>query len=110
MKGDGKFVVAVNPDFVYLDTCVWIELFQAYRTRNDRIIDRIAAAVGNHEYRLLVSTVNFFELIGTCGDISRHFAPESLGALDYVRQTSLQQPPLITGQEVRRFVSRTRGG
>lgn len=108
MNGDGKSVVAVNPDFVYLDTSVWIDLFQAYRTKNDRIIDRIAGAVGNPEYRLLVSTINFIELIGTSGDISMHFSPESLRALDYVRQTSLRQPPLITEQEVQRFVNRTK--
>ncbi len=105
---DGKPVVAVNPDFVYLDTSVWIELFQAYRTRKDRVIERIAKAVGTHEYRLLVSTVNFFELIGTSGDISGHFSPESFRALDFVRQTSALQPPLITEQEVQRFVSQTK--
>jgi hypothetical protein len=108
MEMDGKSVVAVDPALLYLDTCVWIELFQAYRTRKDRIIDRIATAVGHHEYRLLVSTVNFFELIGTCGDISRHFGPESFRALDHVRYTSVRQPPLITGQEVRRYVDRTK--
>jgi len=104
----GKPVVAVNPDLVYLDTSVWIELFQAYRTSKDRLIERIGKAVGNQEYRLLVSTVNFFELIGTCGDISGHFSPESFRALDFVRQTSVLQPPLITEQEVQRFVSQTK--
>jgi len=102
---NGEYVVAVDPDFVYLDTCVWIEMFQAYRNRKDRIIERIAAAVGNDEFRLLVSIVNFLELIGTHGDISENFGPESLRALDYVRQTSAQQPPIITEQEVWRFVN-----
>ena len=27
-KMDGTYEVAVDPDFVYLDTCVWIEMFQ----------------------------------------------------------------------------------
>jgi hypothetical protein len=110
MEKDGKPVVAVNPDLVYLDTSVWIELFQAYRTRKDRLIERIGKAVGNQEYRLLVSTVNFFELIGTSGDISGHFCPESFRALDFVRQTSVLQPPLIPDQEVQRFVNQTRSG
>lgn len=108
MEQDGKPVVAVNPDFVYLDTSVWIELFQAYRTRKDRLIERIGKAVGNQEYRLLVSTVNFFELIGTSGDISGHFCPDSFRALDFVRQTSALQPPMIPEQEVRRFVNQTK--
>ena len=108
MEKGGKPVVAVNPDFVYLDTSVWIELFQAYRTRKDRLIERIAKAVGTREYRLLVSTVNFLELIGTSGDISAHFSPESFRALDLVRQTSVLQPPLIPEQEVHRFVSQTK--
>jgi hypothetical protein len=103
---DGKYVMAVDPDLVYLDTCVWIEMFQAYRNKQERIIENIAAAVGNDEFRLLVSTINFFELIGTSGDISEHFAPESFRALDYVRLTSVHQPPMITEQEVVRFVNR----
>lgn len=103
---NGKHVVAVDPDLVYLDTCVWIEMFQAYRNKRERVIENIASAVGNDEFRLLVSTINFFELIATSGDISEHFAPESFRALDYVRQTSVQQPPIITGQEVVRFVNR----
>ena len=56
----------------------------------------------------MVSTVNFLELIGTRGDVSRNFSPESLQALDYVRQTSVHQPPTITEQEVQRFVSRAK--
>lgn len=107
-KMDGKFVVAVNPDFLYLDTSVWIELFQAYRLRNDRLIERIGNAIGHDEYRLLVSTINFFELIGKSGDISEHFSPDSFRALDFVRQTSVVQRPLITEQEVQRFVSRAK--
>ena len=87
---NGKYVVAVDPDLVYLDTCVWIEMFQAYRNKKERIIEKISAAVGHDEFRLLVSTINFFELIRTDGDISEHFAPESFRALDYVRQTSVQ--------------------
>ena len=67
---NGKYVIAVDPVLVYLDTCVWIEMFQAYRNKKERIIEKIAGAVGNDEFRLLVSTVNFFELIGTIGDIS----------------------------------------
>jgi hypothetical protein len=107
MEKDGEPVVAVNPDFVYLDTSVWIELFQAYREKKDRLIERIGKAVGHKEYRLLVSTVNFFELIGTSGDISEHFSPESFRALDFIRQTSAIQPPFIPEQEVRRFVDKT---
>jgi len=105
---NGKYVIAVDPVLVYLDTCVWIEMFQAYRNKKERIIEKIAGAVGNDEFRLLVSTVNFFELIGTIGDISEHFAPESFQALSYVRQISVHQPPIITEQEVVRYVNRTR--
>ena len=104
---NGKYVVAVNPDLVYLDTCVWIEMFQAYRNKQERIIENIAAVVGNDEFRLFISTTNFFELIGTGGDISENFSPESFRALDYVRQTSVHQPPIITEQEVMRSVNRT---
>ena len=106
MEKDGKPVVSVNPDLVYLDTSVWIELLQAYRARKDRLIQRIGKAVGS-DYRLLVSTVNFFKLIGTSGDVSGLFTPECFGALDYVRQTSVLQPPFIPEQEVRRFVRQT---
>jgi len=106
MRKDGKPVVSVNPDLLYLDTSVWIELLQAYRATKDRLIQRIATAIGA-DYRLLVSTVNFFELIGTSGDVSGLFAPECFGALDYVRQTSVLQSPFIPEQEVRRFVGRT---
>jgi len=106
MEKDGKPVVCVNPELLYLDTSVWIEMLQVYRAKKDRIIQRIAAAIGT-DFRLLVSTVNFFELIGTSGDISGLFAPEFFGALDYVRQTSVLQPPFIPEQEVRRFVGHT---
>jgi hypothetical protein len=102
----GKPVVSVNPDLLYLDTSVWIELFQAYRARKDHLIKRIAAAIGT-DCRLLVSTVNFFELIGTSGDISGLFSPECFGALNYVRQTSVLQSPFLPDQEVRRFVAQT---
>jgi hypothetical protein len=108
MEKGGKPVVAINPDLVYLDTSVWIDLFEAYRSTQDRLIERIGKAVGNEEYRLLVSTINFLELIGKSGDISRHFCPESFRALDFVRQTSLVHPPLIPEQEVQRFVNQTR--
>jgi hypothetical protein len=104
---NGKYVMAVNPDLIYLDTCIWIDMFRAYRNNQERLIENIATAIGNDKFRLLVSTINFFELIGTSGDISEHFAPESFRALDYVRQTSVHQPPVITEQEVVRFVNRT---
>ena len=106
-KMDGTYEVAVDPDFVYLDTCVWIEMFQAYRNKQEKIIDDIATAIGNNKFRLFVSTVNFLELIGAGGDISENFTPESFGALNYVRQTSVHQPTVITEQEVVRFVDRT---
>jgi len=104
---NGKLAMAVNPTFIYLDTSIWIEIFQAYRDKQEKIIGNIAAAIGNDEFRLFVSTINFFELIGTAGDISENFAPEYLNALAYVRQTSLLQPPIITEQEVARFVNKT---
>ena len=106
----GNYVMAVNPDLIYLDTCIWIEMFRAYRNNQERLIEDIAIAIGNDNFRLLVSTINFFELIGTSGDISEHFAPESFRALDYVRQTSVHQPPVITEQEVVGFVNRTSHG
>jgi hypothetical protein len=102
-KMDGTYETAVNPDLLYLDTCVWIEMFDAYRTKKERIIEEIAGAVGNNEFRLLVSTINFFELIRPKGNVSGNFIPENFSALDYVRQTSLLDPPFVTEQEVVRF-------
>lgn len=106
----GENVVAINPDFLYLDTSVWIGMFNAYLINKERIIDEIGAAIGNNEFRLLVSTINVFELIRPHGDISQNFSPDHFSAIDYVRQTSVHQPTIITEQEVVRFVNKTRDG
>ena len=103
-KGDGTYETAVNPDLLYLDTCVWIEIFNTYRTKKEKIIEEIARAVGNNEFRLLISIINFFELIRPKGDVSGNFIPGHFRALDYVRQTSLLDPSFITEQEVVRFL------
>jgi hypothetical protein len=103
-KGDGTYETAVNPDLMYLDTCVWIEMFNTYRTKKEKIIEEMARAVGNSEFRLLVSIINFFELIRPKGDVSGNFIPAHFSALDYVLQTSLLDPFFVTEQEVVRFL------
>jgi hypothetical protein len=108
MEKPGENVVAINPDFLYLDTSVWIEMFKAYLINKERIIDEIGAAIGNNEFRLLVSTINFIELITKHGDISENFSSDRFSAIDYVRQTSFHQPTIITEQEVIRFVNKTK--
>jgi hypothetical protein len=107
-KMDGTYETAVNPDLLYLDSCVWIEMFETFRTKKERIIEEIANAVGNNDFRLLVSTINFFELIRPRGDVSGNFIPECFSALDYVRQTSVLEPPFVTEQEVTRFMENSR--
>jgi len=52
--------------------------------------------------------VRGFAKIKSHGDISDNFSPDHFSALDYVRQTSVYQPPIITEQEVVRFVNRTK--
>ncbi len=101
---------ALNPPLLYLDTSVWIEMFQAYSTAGHRIIDDIVANIGGNSVRVLVSIVNFLELIGRDGDISRHFSPEEVGAIDYVRIISARPPGMITHQEVWKFLGRKKHG
>jgi len=103
-KEDGTNETAVNPDLMYLDTCVWIEMFDTYRTKKEKIIEEIAGAVGNNEFRLLISIINFLELIRPKGDVSGNFIPAHFDAVRYVRLTSLLDPPFVTEQEVVRFL------
>lgn len=100
----GEPYSVLNPPFLYLDTSVWIDIYDIFERENVRIIDLIAETIEDSEYRLLVSTINFLELIKTAGDISRNFAVERTKALDYVRMMSAMQPTLITDQEVFRFL------
>ncbi len=103
---NGKHEVTVNPDFIYLDTSAWIDMFGAYVKYKEKTIERIARAIGNHDFRTLISVVNFFELIGTGGDISKNFSAEYLNAISNIRMTSAHQPKIIIDQEVLRFIDK----
>jgi hypothetical protein len=109
-KKDGELTATFNPILLYLDSSAWIDISEAYVVHKRRIIDEIATALGDSNFRILVSVINFLELIGTAGDISKNFSQEHLRAFDNVRMISANQPTIITDQEVYRFLEKATGG
>lgn len=102
---NGKHEVRINPKFLYLDTSAWINIFQKYVKHKEKIITKIAEAIEN-EFTILFSVVNFFELIGTKGDISINFSSNHLNAIERIRMTSANQPKIIIDQEVWKFINK----
>ena len=102
---NGKHEVRINPKLLYLDTSVWINIFQKYVKHKEKIITKFAEAIDN-EFTILFSVVNFFELIGTKGDISINFSLNHLNAIEMIRMTSAHQPKIIIDQEVWKFINK----
>jgi hypothetical protein len=107
---DGEITSVFNPTLVYLDTSAWLDIFKEFVTHKKRIVDDIGQAIADNDFRILISVINFLELIGTSGDISKNFSPEYLMAIANVRIISANQPTIITDQEVHRFLESTKEG
>lgn len=110
IEKDGKYDVVLNPNFIYLDASAWIDMFEAYSIHKERIIEEIAKTIGDNNFRILFSVVNFLELIGKDGDISKNFSAEYLHAIDYVPIVSAHQPTIVTNQEVFGFLDKDTSG
>lgn len=106
----GELVTTLNPTLLYLDSSAWIDISKAYAMHKQRIIGEIAATLNDSNFRILISVVNFLELIGTSGDISENFSQDYLGAFENVRMISASQPTIIIDQEVYRFLQKATDG
>ena len=103
---DGEEEITVDPDFMYFDTSAWIYILDSCENDRFNVIDDIAESIRDCSFRLLVSVINFFELITPSGDITRNFAPDRNKAFDYVHMISAQQPSIVSGQELARFLDK----
>jgi predicted nucleic acid-binding protein len=101
---EGVYEVTKNPILIYFDTSAIIDIFREYHNNGKNIAEEIGDRIGNRRFRILLSVVNFLELIGTKGDISLNFSESYLNAIKNIKIISANQPTVITNQEVLRFI------
>lgn len=107
---EGVHEVTKNPILIYFDSSALIDIFKEYHNDGKNIAEEIGDRIGNRCYRILLSVVNFLELIGTKGDISINFSESHLNPIRNIRIISANQPTIITNQEVLRFIEYRKDG
>jgi len=107
---NGDVTETLNPNLIYFDTSALIDIFNAHVIHQEKIFQEIADAINDSKFRILLSIVNFLELIGKGEKISINFSKDYISAINYVPIISANQPTIITDQEVQRFMERANNG
>ena len=107
---ENVYEITKNPILIYFDSSALIDIFKEYHDNGKNIAEEIGDRIGNRRFRILLSVVNFLELIGTKGDISINFSESHLNAINNIKIISANQPTIITNQEVLRFIEYKKDG